>query len=34
MTLITILGVVLPTLIVGFFAYFLHLSDGSERERR
>jgi heme/copper-type cytochrome/quinol oxidase subunit 4 len=34
MTIITILGVALPALIVGFFAYFLHLSDGSEREHR
>ncbi len=33
-TIVTIIGVVLPTLIVGLFAYFVYLTDGAERERR
>jgi hypothetical protein len=32
--IVAIIGVILPTLTVGFFAYFLYLSDGAERERR
>jgi hypothetical protein len=33
-TIVAILGVVLPILIVGLFAYFVYLTEGSERERR
>jgi hypothetical protein len=29
-----IIGVMLPTLIVGLFAYFAYLTEGAERERR
>jgi hypothetical protein len=32
--LIIILGMVLPILIVGLFAYFVYLTKGVERERR
>jgi hypothetical protein len=31
---VAIIGVVLPTLIVGLFACFVYLSAGAERERR
>jgi hypothetical protein len=29
--IVAIIGVILPTLIVGVFAYFLYLSEGAER---
>jgi len=32
--IVAIIGVVLPTLIVGLFAYFAYLTEGAERERR
>jgi hypothetical protein len=32
--IVAIMGVILPTLIVGVFGYFLYLSEGAERERR
>jgi hypothetical protein len=31
---VAVIGVVLPILIVGLFAYFIYLSDGAERERQ
>jgi hypothetical protein len=33
-TVATIIGVMLPTLVLGLFAYFLYLIEGSEGERR
>jgi hypothetical protein len=33
-TAIVIVAVILPTLLVGLFAYFAYLADGAERERR
>jgi hypothetical protein len=33
-TIVAILGVVLPILIVGLFAYFVYLTEGAERKRR
>jgi hypothetical protein len=33
-TTIVIVAVILPTLLVGVFAYFAYLADGAERERR
>jgi hypothetical protein len=31
---VAIIGVMLPTMIVGVFAYFAYLTEGAERERR
>jgi hypothetical protein len=33
-TTIVIVSVILPTLLVGVFAYFAYLADGAERGRR
>ena len=33
-TIVAIIGKMLPTLIVGLFAYFAHLTEGAERDRR
>jgi hypothetical protein len=33
-TVVTIIGVMLPTLVFGLFAYFLYLTEGAEIERR
>jgi hypothetical protein len=33
-TIVAIVGVILPSFIVGLFAYLLYLTDGAERERR
>jgi uncharacterized membrane protein len=32
--IVAIIAVILPTIVVGVFAYFLYLSEGAERERR
>jgi hypothetical protein len=32
--IVAIIGLMLPVLIVGLFAYFVYLSEGAERERR
>jgi hypothetical protein len=32
-TLVAIIGVMLPTLIVGLFAYSAYLTEGAERKR-
>jgi hypothetical protein len=31
---VVVIGVVLPILIVGLFAYFIYLNDGAERDRQ
>ena len=33
-TIVAIIGVILPSFIIGLFAYFVYLTDGAERERR
>jgi hypothetical protein len=33
-TIVAIIGVILPSFIVGLFAYLVYLTDGAERERR
>jgi hypothetical protein len=32
--IVAIIGVILPSFIVGLFAYLAYLTDGAERERR
>jgi hypothetical protein len=32
--IVAIIGVILPSFIVGLFAYLVYLTDGAERERR
>jgi hypothetical protein len=32
--IVAVIGVVLPVLIAGLFAYFIYLSDGAERDRQ
>jgi len=33
-TIVAIIGVILPSFIIGLFAYLVYLTDGAERERR
>ena len=32
--MVVFIGMMLPTMIVGVFAYFAYLTEGAERERR